>query len=232
MTTRSHYSRETPLSQIYYGNIYSRKCYNPHMRKPTRRLIMDYLQKEPIASVRDLSRALSLTKADIRHHLRLLMEDGMVAVVDHRRDGRGRPFRLFRLSDRIIGDGLKHLVTALLDERLDRLPEEKVITAMRALALRVAPVQPDEGNVPPIRRISTACDSLIQFHYQPRWEAAADGPRIIFNHCPYSSVIERYPQLCQMDAQLLERMIGQRVEQVMKLQPNRRGLPICEFRVR
>ncbi len=201
------------------------------MKKPTRRLILDYLQREPVASVRDLSRAFSLTKADILHHLRLLIADDMVAVVAHRREGRGRPFRLFRLSDRLNGDGMNALVTAVLDELIETLPQDQTAAAMRSLARRIAPFKPDMENLPLIRRISTTCELLLRFNYQPRWEAAERGPRIIFNRCPYSTVIDRYPQLCLMDGELLQQLIGQNVDQRMKLQPNSRGLPICEFHV-
>jgi predicted ArsR family transcriptional regulator len=71
-------------------------------------------------------------------------------------------------------------------------------------------------------------DRLSALHYEPRWEARAAGPEIILGHCPFASIIARHPELCQLDAHLLEQGL---VRQAAKLEPNQRGLPICIFAV-
>jgi predicted ArsR family transcriptional regulator len=60
---------------------------------------------------------------------------------------------------------------------------------------------------------------LNQLHYQARWEAGAEGPRIILGQCPYAAVIGNHPELCRMDMSLLEGMLDTQVEQRVKLGP-------------
>jgi predicted ArsR family transcriptional regulator len=66
-------------------------------------------------------------------------------------------------------------------------------------------------------------------HYQARWEAGADGPRIVLGHCPYGTVIEKHPELCQMDGALLAKLLGGEVRQTAKLEKGAGGLPYCVF---
>jgi hypothetical protein len=60
-------------------------------------------------------------------------------------------------------------------------------------------------------------------NYQARWEAGAEGPRIIFGLCPYAAIIEKHPELCRMDTALLGKMLGREAEQRLKL------APVCMF---
>jgi predicted ArsR family transcriptional regulator len=70
---------------------------------------------------------------------------------------------------------------------------------------------------------------LNELQYQARWEASAWGPRLILGHCPYAAIVSDHPELCRMDAFLLETKIGKPVEQTGKLQINDTGLPFCTF---
>ena len=47
----------------------------------TRQQVVDYLQNNRIASSIEISRALMVTAANIRHHLRILEDTGVVEVV-------------------------------------------------------------------------------------------------------------------------------------------------------
>ena len=53
---------------------------------------MEYLRHRQIASAVDISHALHLTAADIRHHLAILAMEGIVEITGQRSSvGRGRP---------------------------------------------------------------------------------------------------------------------------------------------
>jgi len=54
-------------------------------------------------------------------------------------------------------------------------------------------------------------------NYHARWEAGRAGPRVILGHCPYAAIIEKHPELCQMDAALLEELTGESAEQVAQI---------------
>jgi predicted ArsR family transcriptional regulator len=82
---------------------------------------------------------------------------------------------------------------------------------------------------PITRRLALAIERLNTLHYQARWEAHAQGPRVIFELCPYTPIIARHPELCRMDKFLLQELLGLEVSLSAKLELNTRGLPFCMF---
>ena len=68
-------------------------------------------------------------------------------------------------------------------------------------------------------------------HYQARWEAGAEGPRVIFGRCPYAKVIAGHPELCKMDIALLEKALGRPVIELQKNEAGVRGSCPFLFRV-
>jgi predicted ArsR family transcriptional regulator len=65
--------------------------------------------------------------------------------------------------------------------------------------------------------------------YQAHWEAHVENPRIMLSHCPYRAILDRHPEICQMDAYVLEALIDAPVRQIDKLSLNAKGLPQCIF---
>jgi predicted ArsR family transcriptional regulator len=66
-------------------------------------------------------------------------------------------------------------------------------------------------------------EKLNASHYMARWEAGAEGPRVILGMCPYAALIEKHPELCRMDTAMLSAYLGQDVKQRTKLSP------VCVF---
>jgi predicted ArsR family transcriptional regulator len=183
-----------------------------------RQKVVAYLRKNRLASAQEIARALRVTPADVRHHLGILAADGRVTAVSQQGKGRGRPVKLYALSGALAGDNLPGLLDAVLAEWLDGLPSSKQEQALGSLAKRLG--NPLKGElVPLMRRLALTVGKLNQLHYQARWEAGAEGPRIILGQCPYAAVIGKHPELCQMDASLLEDMLEVPVEQRVKLGP-------------
>ena len=187
----------------------------------TRQKILDYLKRNRTVSSRELARTLHMTPANARHHLGILAGDGRVEVVSQRQSGKGRPEKVYRLAGTLLGDNLSALADALLTEAGAKVE-------MEALGKRIA----GEGAVPGqplMRRLATAVERLNGMHYQSRWEAGAEGPRIVLGHCPYAAVIGKHPELCQMDAALLANLLAGEVRQTAKLEKGAGGLPYCAF---
>ena len=195
-----------------------------------RQQIFNYLKKHQLASAADIARDLRMTPANARHHLSLLRGDGRVEQMGERREGRGRPQKLYGLSRATLGDNLDQLAEGLLAEWLDGLPENEKEARLKRLALRLGGnAGEDLGNAPVLRRLAGTVERLNRLGYQSRWEAHADGPRIILGYCPYVVIIERHPELCQMDAALLEDHLRAGVEQTAKLEQGAGGWPYCAF---
>jgi predicted ArsR family transcriptional regulator len=185
-----------------------------------RQKVLAHLKKTRSASAREIARALKMSAPNVRHHLSVLRSDGRVEFVSvNNREGRGRPEKMYSLSQAALGDNLSALVNALLTEAGSRL-------SMEAVASRVLDAGPF-ASLPVIKRLELLVEKLNEMHYQAHWEAGAQGPRVIFGRCPYSQVIEKHPELCKMDAALLDVALGRPVTQLQKNETGARGL--CPF---
>lgn len=191
------------------------------MPTTTRQKTLDYLKRNRSVASRELARALHMTPANARRHLGILAADGRVEVVSQRREGRGRPKKVYRLAGTLVGDNLSALVEALLMEAAGKVE-------MEALGKRVAGESLVSGQ-PLMRRLASAVERLNAMRYQARWEAGAEGPRVVLGHCPYSAVIGKHPELCRMDAAVLAKLLGGVVRQTAKLETGAGGLPFCVF---
>ena len=188
--------------------------------KTVRQKVLAYLNKTRTASAREISRALKMSAANVRHHLRVLVSDGrleMSTATTHER--RGRPEKVYSLPLAVLGDNLSALSDALLMEAGSRVRVE-------ALANHLVG-ESDFASQPVAKRLNLVIEKLNQMNYHARWEAGSSGPRIIFGHCPYASIIEKHPELCKMDAAMLEKLMGHSAEQLTKI--GRDGSLSCVF---
>ncbi len=229
MEEQGDYSVALNGSQSNKENIYLFNGYNWLMPLPTRIRIMEQLRKHQVATASDLGRALGMTRANIRHHLIILETNDFVEVIARRHMGRGRPELVYALSRRTLGDGLDSLAAALLMVWLGPASGQETDDRLRALAGQLGSKFLGEEDAALPKRLSALIDHLNQLHYQARWEAGAQGARLIFGHCPFSAIIADHPELCRMDAFMLEQNTGRRVRQVDHLVPASTGLPQCVF---
>lgn len=197
--------------------------------KSTRQRLTEYLQRRQLASAVDMSHALHLTAADIRHHLSILEDEGVVEVVSQRpAAGRGRPTSLYQLTRQAVLNNLDGLSHALLAETRHFVPEAE----KEAFNKRVAQRLVGDGYQParnPSQRFVNAIHFLNQKNYQARWEARSDAPQVIFSHCPYAAVLSDHPEMCQIDGFVLSLLLVSPIKQTARLQPNPQGLPQCFF---
>lgn len=185
-----------------------------------RHKVLAYLHKTRTASARQISRALRMPAANVRHHLRVLVSDGRLEVSGGGTgEKRGRPEKVYSLPRAVLGDNLSALSEALLAEAGSKV-------RMDVLAKHLVG-ESDLANQPAGKRLNLIIEKLHQMNYHARWEAGSKGPRIIFGHCPYASIITRHPQLCVMDAALLEKLTEQSAQQLTKI--GREGSLSCVF---
>ena len=185
-----------------------------------RQKVLTYLTKNRTASAREVSRALKMTAATVRHHLRVLSTDGRLEVdSERRRDGRGRPEKVYSIPRAALGDNLSALSKALLTEAGSKVK-------MDALARHLAG-ESDFVSQPIAKRLNLVVEKLNQMNYHARWEAGAEGPRIIFGHCPYTAIIDKHPELCKMDGELLSRLLGRVVDRETRPETQKSGS--CPF---
>ena len=204
---------------------------DPVDMKTTRQRILEYLEIKHVAASLDFSRALHVTTANIRHHLSVLLQEGVIEVVGARAAGnRGRPSRLYALSRHITAHNLDNLVDILLQELTESASPQEQYTFLAKVARRLAKTSRPEGkNL--TQRFYQAIQKLSEMNYQARWEARPKTPLVIFNHCPYAAVLHKHPELCQMDIFLLENLLGSSVTQIARRERTNQGVSHCIFKV-
>ncbi|GAB4398394.1 MAG: hypothetical protein OHK0052_21440 [Anaerolineales bacterium] len=191
----------------------------------TRQQILTYLQQHHTATAADLARVLHLTAANVRHHLGILLQEEQIRIIAARsRKGAGRPRQVYALNHP--ADNLQALLTALLNS----LPPETLAPTLQQTAQTLLARAPATNPAAP--RLNQAIQRLNSLHYQARWEARPDSPRITLSHCPYAAILPQHPELCQMDAHLLTQLLNAPVEQTARLEPTPHGTQQCIFRLR
>ena len=185
-----------------------------------RQKVLAYFAKSRTASTREIARALKMSGATVRHHLRVLASDGRLELTSVRgRDGKGRPEKVYSLPRAALGDNLAALSDALLTEG-------DLGGRMEALARQLAG-DSSFASQPLAKRLNLTVETLNKMNYHARWEAGAEGPRLVFNHCPYAAILEKHPELCQMDQAMLKDLMGQPARQIFRT--GKEGSSVCVF---
>jgi DeoR family transcriptional regulator, suf operon transcriptional repressor len=215
--------------------------------KTSRQRVLEYIRTRRVVGVAELSRVLKMTPANARHHLSILQELGLVRVVGQTPlEGRGRPAQLFSLSEQVESNNLERLSAAAIDELLVGLELPELERVLGRLAMRLynmpgdresqssrLPIDRRPNGHKPGRSLTQAFTQTVQrlneLQYEARWEAHAQTPRLILGHCPYAAILPDHPELCQMDARLLELMLGREVAQSAKLAQDPQGGTYCLF---
>lgn len=185
-----------------------------------RQKVLGYLTKNRTASAREISRSLKMSAATVRHHLRVMVADGRLELSFVRgRDRRGRPEKVYSLPGSALGNNLSVLSDAVLAEAGSAV-------RMDAVAKRLAG-EANFSDQPMAKRLSLTVDKLSSMNYHARWEAGPQGPRLIFGHCPYAAILEKHPELCQMDEALLKELMGDSATQLFRI--GKDGSSMCVF---
>jgi predicted ArsR family transcriptional regulator len=186
----------------------------------SRQRVLAYFSKNRTASAREISRALKMSAATVRHHLRVMTADGRLEMSFVRgRDGRGRPEKVYSLPSAAMGNNLSALGDAVL-------VEAGTSVRMDALAKRLAE-ESSFASHPVAKRLNLTVEKLNAMNYHARWEAGPQGPRLIFGYCPYAAIIEKHPELCRMDESLLKELMGDAATQMFKI--GKEGSSLCVF---
>ncbi|GAB4472704.1 MAG: transcriptional regulator [Anaerolineales bacterium] len=199
----------------------------------TRHQILAFLEKRGPTSATELAYALKLTAANIRHHLRVLQKEGVIVPIHPNQPlGRGRPAMLFGLSEQQKSHNLHHLCAAMLQQMISTSSIVGKNTRLRSIANQMVSDKLPAKTMTLTQRLMHTTKVLNEMFYQASWEAHRASPTIKFSHCPYASLVEQYPELCQMDVYLLEALMQCQIETLSTRERSTSGSTICRFRLR
>jgi predicted ArsR family transcriptional regulator len=200
--------------------------------KTSRQRLLQYLEKKQVATAREISLALKMTPANARHHLSILIDQGIVEVSGNRVSlGPGRPNYLYKKTKLGSKNNLKDLSRTLLQIILEDKNAQDRDSELKRIAVSFIKREDHISNQKS-KRLNDVIQQLNQMNYEARWEAHHDAPHIILENCPYADIVGDIPEICRMNEFLIEELLGNKVTQSVKLEPTQSGLHRCVFIVK
>ncbi len=196
-----------------------------------REKLISYLEENQIATARNLANFFNVTIANIRYHLKILLREGIVEIIDDVNLGqRGRPTQIYSLSKKEKSTGIDILLRSTLEEidsiRSDRTRKNRLKKLAKIITA---------SSITPSKTLTAQLGSTIahlnDLDYKAHWEAHSKSPNILLHNCPYSSLIDSFPFLCQLDHLILNELLGFPVTQIEKLVSLQGRHPYCRFTV-
>jgi DeoR family suf operon transcriptional repressor len=204
----------------------------PGQRGPRGEILVELKRAQPLTA-RDLASKLGISLNAVRHHIKELEAESLVAY-DRQHRGVGAPAFAYRLSP--MGEGLfPRRYEATLLQFLDRIVErEGRGAAVRVLEGHFANLsqrlRSETAGLGPARRLELVAQALADEGYMAEAGADADSIGTLTEHnCAIQSVAERFPELCAAEARFLEDVLGAAVDRRAHILG---GCGACEYHVR
>jgi predicted ArsR family transcriptional regulator len=194
--------------------------------------ILLHLKRHAGATASELADALGCSLNAVRHHLKELEAEGVIAF-ERTTKGVGAPAHTWRLTD------TGH---ALFPDRYDRtlldLLDHIVATSGREAAVAILEAQYhalDErltaaaGSQRGVARGEAVARALSGEGYMATFTATAAGGELVEHHCPHRLVAERFPEICHAEQRVLGRVLGAEITRRCRIAG---GCGTCTYEVR
>ena len=179
----------------------------------------------------DLGKRLKMTPAGVRRHLDALLAENLVEARQQRtygQRGRGRPAKVFALTDRGRGvfyqaydqlavDALRFLADNAGSEAVDAFARKRVAELADRFRERLGDV-PAQDRPALLARLLT--DEGYAATLREPGKAVADGKapaageQLCQHHCPVAHVAEQFPQLCEAETEVFAELLGTHVQRL------------------
>lgn len=199
----------------------------------TRQEILDYLRQHGDATVKDLSRVLSLTATGVRQHLGVLERDSLVSVRESR--GKvGRPALVYALTSSgyaLFPNRYDELANLLLDEIRTLAGSKGLQSVLMRVASRSAePYLPQLKGLSLEQRVEQTTEILNQRGCMADCQSNGAGEFLINQYvCPFPNVARGHSSVCAQDVEFISQLTGGNARLVRSLL---RGDQCCTYRVR
>ena len=164
-----------------------------------------FLQKKGASSVLEISKALDLTKADIRYHLTHLVDSNEVCELLPVRNSktRGRPASKFVLESNPTAKNLAFLVNLIIEQVNHSHPPRRIAQSMLSKF-----VNHDDQLNPSFSNMNDVIDLLNNLGIIASWSAGKNGPQISITNNPYKNIDPQpYAQVVDQLIQLLKEYV-------------------------
>ncbi len=190
----------------------------------TRERITELLLQRGSATIADLGRELGLRPAGIRRHLEAMLAAGEVAARTQQVRGvrgRGRPARVFRLTEAARGRQGTHTYDDLASAALRWIADRDGARAVAEFAAqRVAGLEQRCHSAmagagdDPLARAEALAAALTAEGYAASASAIHSGGQLCQHHCPVAQVAAEFPQLCEAETEVISHLVGSHVQRL------------------
>lgn len=173
-------------------------------------ILVELKRAQPLAA-RELAGRLGVSVNAVRHHLKELETERLVAYGREQR-GVGAPTFAFRLSPE--GEAL---FPTRYRETLTEVLDHLAATVGRPAAVRVFEdryaeltrrVRAETAGVPAEHRLETVARIMSEAGYMAEWSAGDGTFRFAEHNCALRAVAEKYPEICAAEERFLEAALG------------------------
>jgi predicted ArsR family transcriptional regulator len=192
-------------------------------------IILRHIQRHGQSTIKELEDVLGVSTTAVREHLAHLQANGFVAT-NTRRSGPGRPRLVYKLTHKAQSLFPKHydlLIHLMLQELTAEDGIERVERLLERVGQRMADEYADRVSAGDVQaRLDELHASL-----EARGIAAAvedEGTGFAIHSCPYFDVAQEHAEVCAMDRQMFEHVLG---EEVTLERSIREGHHHCHFTV-
>jgi len=179
-----------------------------------------------------LSKALGMSPVSIHYHLNVLQREGFVGTQPVRRSI-GRPHFVYSLRDsarELFPQSYHRLADRLLGELKSRLSEREIADLFAHIASDIATEYTSALEGKPLdQKLETLVEILGEEGFLARAEKVSEGLRLTQYGCPYYYVVERHPEVCELDLNLISATLLSPVERQGCILA---GDEVCTFLVR
>jgi predicted ArsR family transcriptional regulator len=193
----------------------------------TRHRVTALLLEHGPQTATELAGRLGVSPTAVRRHLDALVATGRVEErhAPGTPRGRGRPARLFHLTDAgrsafphayddlaltalrfVAAQGGPDAVRAVAEAQLAGL-EQRCSAAVEAAAVEAAPGAP-------VDRAQALAMALTAEGYAASTSAISGGGQLCQHHCPVAHVAAEFPQLCEAETAVIGRLVGTHVQRL------------------
>ncbi len=218
MTTLDHHQLgEAPLPPAYRG---------------PRGDLLILLKRAGALTAKELSERLGLSPNAVRHHLKELEAEGVIAYRREQR-GVGAPTYAWHLSpagEALFPQRYKETLTHMLDAVAALAGREAVVAALESYYEQLgARLEPELAGAAPEERMRRLAEVRTADGYMAEGQASFCCGTLTEHHCAIRAVAERYPEVCEAEARFVGRILGGKVERRLHVLS---GAPACEYHVR
>jgi predicted ArsR family transcriptional regulator len=190
----------------------------------TRDRVARLLLEHGSATAAELGAELGLGSAAIRKHLDAMLADGVVISRErpvHGHRGRGRPARVFLLTDAGRQDCGTHFYDGVATAALRWIARESgpgavaefAAEQVSGLEARCRAAMEGAGD-DPLARAEALAAALTAEGYAANASTIATGGQLCQHHCPVAHVAAEFPQLCEAETAVISRLIGTHVQRL------------------